>query len=304
MFGESDAMTSPMVDMTTFFVNGKRKRINLVAICINMFLPWFMFSGVFMMLSFSFHYEKPALMWCAVFACFCVVCIIASLGYKHRYLEGWNRTPMWFGFSTVTLSIAFILGLVCGQLNYSINTMPGYRIGNLNTYPNVDPSISSGQMLMDAGKMYFAEGSKLDFQKAMGFKNDDLYCVVPITSGDNKLESYDFWAVGINCCSGTGDFRCGEFNNPKARSGMRQVRDDERPFFRLAVQEAEAAFQIKSEHPLFFYWMQDPLQELEAQGDRGWRFFVLGIFCFFGVNTLAVFLAIVGFSKLGNYPTT
>lgn len=98
---------------------------------------------------------------------------------------------------------------------------PYYDIENLNTYPSINPAQEKGQQYMDAGRVYFADGTHLDKDFAHAFMNLDLYCVAPIVNGDDPLETYDFWAVGINCCSGVSpDFRCGEFNNPHARAGL------------------------------------------------------------------------------------
>ena len=148
--------------------------------------------------------------------------------------------------------------------------------------------------------MYFADGAKLDGTKAMGFKNLDLYCVAPIVNGNEVMSTYDFWAVGLNCCSGvSSDFRCGEFNSPHARAGLRLMRDDQRPFFRLAVQQATAAYHIKSTHPLFFYWLQDPVGEMTAYRDDGFKYYLLGIFTHFAFNLFCCTVAVVGFSRIG-----
>jgi len=39
--------------------SAKRRRINLVAICFNIFCPWMQFCTIFMMMSFTFHYQNP-----------------------------------------------------------------------------------------------------------------------------------------------------------------------------------------------------------------------------------------------------
>jgi len=160
---------------------------------------------------------------------------------------------------------------------------------------------------------FFAPGTRLDTSRSMGFKNLDLYCVAPIVPGDSStnssssssggsgvtLESYDFWAVGLNCCHNTADFRCGEFNNPNARAGLRLMRDDQRPFFRLAVQQAAAAHGLKANHPLFFHWTADPLGEMNGYRDAGFTYFLLGIFSHFAFNLFLTTAAVLGFSRIG-----
>ena len=48
-------------------------------------------------------------------------------------------------------------------------------------------------------------------------------------SGEAPLSTYDFWAVGVNCCGAAADFKCGEFSNPKAHAGLRLMSDEQRP---------------------------------------------------------------------------
>merc|ERR1719436_2231891 len=250
-------------------------------------------------MSFSFHYQRPAMTWFLVILGLVATAILAFMAYQTKQRE---REEMWYTFSTLALLVATITAAIFGDINFWFNMQPYYDIENLNTYPSVNPAREKGQQLMDAGRVYFADGAGLDLRKAMGFKNLDLYCVAPIVNGQEQLASYDFWAVGINCCSGvSSDFRCGEFNNPHARSGLRLMRDDQRPFYRLAVQQAEAAYNLKATHPLFFYWMQDPVAEMNSYRDDGFKYYLLGIFTHFAFNLFCVVCATVGFSKIGRY---
>jgi len=281
------------------FTPGKRRRINLVAICINIFVPWFTFAALYAAQSFSLHYQRPSMVWFLVILGFGCVAIAGFLAIRTKQRE---RDPMWYTFATLALLVAVVSAAVFGNMNFWYNMQPFYDIENLNEYPSVNPAREKGQQLMDAGRVYFADGTGIDMSKAMGFKNLDLYCVAPIVHGEEQLASYDFWAVGINCCSGvSSDFRCGEFNNPHARSGLRLMRDDQRPFFRLAVQQSEAAYNIKATHPLFFYWMQDPVAEMNSYRDDGFKYYLLGIFTHFAFNLFCVVCAVVGFSKIGRY---
>eukprot|EP00928_Gymnodinium_smaydae_P021670 TRINITY_DN18480_c3_g1_i1.p1 TRINITY_DN18480_c3_g1~~TRINITY_DN18480_c3_g1_i1.p1 ORF type:complete len:309 (-),score=49.95 TRINITY_DN18480_c3_g1_i1:100-1026(-) len=292
----------PGYAMKAPFARGQRKNVNLVAVLISLFGPWLLFTAMTSVLSFSIHYNSPGL--CSFVQWFCLV-VVGFAGYAaySAFRRGGigGGEPNWYIFLFASSLIAWVAALCAGSYNFAHNMQPYYDVMNLNVYPSVDPGSFKGQQLMDAGRIIFTPESKLDLQKSMGFRNLDVYCVAPVASSSGNMSVYDFWAVGINCCSGhTADFACGEFNNPMAHSGLRLMRDDLRPYFRLAVQQAEAAYNIKARHPVFLYWMQDPISEINAYQDAGFRSYLFGVFLFFSLQLFFVVMAVILFSRMSH----
>lgn len=274
----------------------KRRRLSIVSLCSALIVPWLLFCGIFATMSFSIHYASTRSAHGIVLLGYFLAIATLVLAYRARTR---NYDPMWYHFTAVDFFIAVTLGAILGDMNYHYYMKTYYDIENLNTYPSVNPLVEPGQQLMDVGRMYFSEGTHLDVKKTGVFKNTDVYCVTPITNGEDKLVTYDYWAVGMNCCSGeVGDYHCGEYDNPNARAGLRLMRDDQRPFFRMAIQQAEAAFNIKAQHPLLLFWLQDPIAEMNSYHEDGFRFYLLGILIYFMVNCFFVGSAAFGFSKL------
>jgi hypothetical protein len=248
-------------------------------------------------MAFSIHHVSSGLAHGIVFAGYGLVVLTFLLAHKVRLH---NEDPKWYHFAAVAFFVAITLGAILGDAIYHYYMKTYYDIENLNTYPSLNPAVEPGQQVMDVGRMYFTSGTHLDVKKTAAFKNNDVYCVTPIVWGNEELPSYDYWAVGMNCCSGEpGDYHCGEYDNPNANAGMRLMRDDQRPFFRLAVQQAEAAFKIKAQHPVLLFWLQDPIAEMNSYHEDGFRIYILGMLVYFFVNCFFVLLASIGFSKLG-----
>merc|ERR1719414_2271295 len=132
------------------------------------------------------------------------------------------------------LTAAVVLGWLFGDLTFWSYLHPSYEAEHLATYSNVDPSSENlwsgeavptrGRRFQDAGKIYFRHEAVVDVNRSASFKLHDLYCVAPIVNPKCQGScGMDFWAVGVNCCSESTGFRCGEYNNPKAKSGLRMT---------------------------------------------------------------------------------
>jgi hypothetical protein len=282
-----------------------RRKIDIFSVAAALFLPWALFCAVCAVMSFSLRYKQPVVARCIAGLLLLPVAVAGFFSVKEivgMFKERAGRTT-WAIFLFLAMLLAWTLGFQLGNYNYYLYMRPFYDIGGLNTYPQVDPSKFRGQQLMDAGRIVFTKDARLDVRRSMGFKNQDTYCVAPITVGNENvtfkvLPSYDFWAVGLNCCGDKGDFKCGEYNNPNAHAGLRLMRDDQRDFFRLAVQQAEAAFNIKSVHPVFVHFMQDPLAEALSYQEEGFRYYLMGMCLHFSLQLALVAVAVALFHRL------
>jgi len=260
---------------------------NSIAV-LDLVAPIAIFAVTMWLLSFNLHYSSPPVPWIMVFLLALVPVAFLALAFKARSVGA--HTSGWVYAGVMTL-LALLAGVVLGDMNYWFNSQPFYDIQTMNAYWAVDPSTSHGKQLMDAGRVYFKDTARVDVTKSMGFKNLDTYCVAPIVSAPNATV-IDFWAVGLNCCSSGATFTCGDVENPIVHAGLRAMRDEQRPFFRLAVNQAGAEYNISAPHPLFFYWMGNPSVEVVGYRDQANGLFVhacMGV-SVINVFTTAIFL--------------
>jgi len=270
-------------------------------VCLNLFLPWCMFGCMFAARSTQVRYFHPQV---SQLLCGLGLLVILYVAYRiwkvHKQLGIYPQfatTLFWSRFGLGLLGVAWVAGILFGDANFFLNMQPYFDILQLEVYPNVDPTKMNGQQVMDAGQVKFVAGTTVDTKYSMGFHDLEWYCVAPIVHGGVSNTSHDFWAVGTNCCKGPSTqptkFSCGEYDNPAALSGLRLMKDEQRPFFRLAVQQAEAKYGIKSLQPLFFYFMEKPQEELAAYVEGGFKYAITGFFACVLVNVACLMLAVI-----------
>lgn len=285
-----------------------RRRLNLISICLSLFVPWLIFCCMSAIFSFRLFYVKPAVSWAIAVCAFLFVAFLGvkAFGAVYSYMRGHDSfyEPTWYVFLFFTSCFAWAIGLYLGIHNYYDHMQSYYGVSSLGNYRDVDPAKMRGQQLMDAGRVLFKNGSYIDLTKSMSFRNNDLYCVAPIVNADHNLhgsEAYDFWAVGLNCCCGDtlrdAKFQCDDYDNKKAYAGLRLMNDDQRPFFRLAVQQAVGTYGIKSNHPLFFHWVLDPVASASSWNWEGHRQFMIGAYAHFIFQLVCVCIATWVFSS-------
>merc|ERR1719329_2098285 len=100
--------------------------MNLVAICFNIFLPWFVFSAIYAVLSFSFHYQHPTAAWCVFGAGVVAVFISFAMWYRAKRKD---KELTWYIFSTLALLLAVVLaGVIDDKLAMGFKNLDVYCV--------------------------------------------------------------------------------------------------------------------------------------------------------------------------------
>jgi len=207
-----------------------------------------------------------------------------------RYLQSFA----WWGTLSALSTVAFIAALSVGD-TLAKDMSSYYDIVTLSKYDNLNPARTQGKQRLDAGRVIFTQGSRLNLPDAMSYKHaGTTYCVAPIVAAVSEPlpATFDFWAVGKDCCSddgkGTKDFHCGAAHDHTARGGIRVMDEDKVEKYRKAVQQAEETHRIQSVHPLFFEWVANPIGDIFSTKEQTFQQYCTDILVFAAAMTIIV----------------
>jgi hypothetical protein len=297
---ESPIMKGSRKKPASLFAPGLRMRMNVVPIFLNIFIPWGIFVYCYGLTSSYIMYMSPVLAWMGVLVV--AVLWLASV-YSAYYARRYNPDPTWFTVTSLLVLIMAIWGVIGGLGNFANFESPYYNIQDMRTATGIDPSLISSEDVMDAGIIHFTPGTQLADQKTWHFHLESTYCVAPIISNTSIVplrQTYDFWAVGKDCCSlQASDFRCGSWASIQAHKGLRTLNVDDLTYYHLAVQQAEALYGIMAPHPIFFDWSVDPVAETNSWHQQSFKNYAVMAFTAFVTCAFIVTMATCSFAWLG-----
>lgn len=222
-----------------------------------------------------FRFEIPVYIGLAVII---AVLLGPQIVTNIRMLRNKNDRTM-RGWLLGMTALSCVFGFYAGQFVNREYKHPYYEYQQLRVYKGIDTKSESGARYTDAGIVYFKGGTGIKRNRNACLKNDNAYCVAPIVQCSDtgvcpELEegrSFDYWAVGKDCCGcPNGEFRCGEWDNPLVRGGLRLLNEEQDGlYYRLAVKQWEGMYGKTAKHPLFFDWTLRPAKEAGGLGTQG-----------------------------------
>lgn len=274
----------------------EKKPANVVpaAVLTCLVVPLLFFVINYYVMSFSPRYASSFAAYAVAAILLLVSLGIGAMAFKATNTNGKGGDPLWLGLMSLLCLVGWVWSVLYASSNFFDFMQPYYDLQQLNVYEGINPSTMVGNQFMDFGILGFVPTATVNRSLSMAFKNGHTYCAAPLVVNHTAPISYDFWAVGIDCCSSQYDYNCGQLG---AHSGLRVARDSLRSFYQLTVKQAAATHDIPVNNPVFFEMVNDPSVQINGFQDEGVKSFLSASFCFLCMEAIVVFLAAFAFSK-------
>jgi hypothetical protein len=206
----------------------------------------------------------------------CALQVMGAFMLASELVERSHPTAPWLmvlGASVTTVALAV------GTVNYHAFYAPYLDASSGREYKGLRAT-DKASTHSDGGIIDFGSDALLDGMRSFGrTSHGRTYCVVPVTdtsrSGEDKVPTIQFWAVGMDCCGTMGTFSCGSAGDPGPKSGVVLHASDDmvtssilRPHshqdeFYRAVESAVVLHELKAaQPPLLMIWSSDPQKML------------------------------------------
>mmetsp|Transcript_71293 Transcript_71293/g.149035 ORF Transcript_71293/g.149035 Transcript_71293/m.149035 type:complete len:357 (+) Transcript_71293:88-1158(+) len=268
-----------------------RLRLNSLAVFVGWIVPCAIFSGMMIIASFPIWKEHKVE---AAFVEICCFFVWVALAAK-AYITWWRHTSYmaWYLFLSVSCLAAWAVGLAMGSSNYATNMAPHYDLTSKGIAEDVVPGKYPTSRYLDSSRFVFQDGTRIAEELSLGYKDGDTYCVAPVVSnstGALKAKTFDYFAVGINCCQPLppAKFWCGkaDLTDPSAHSALRWTGSQD--MFALAIQQAEAEYGYAAHDAVLLTWTKDAVGEVEGLREKGLRFLLKWSLRFAGVQAVVI----------------
>eukprot|EP00930_Biecheleria_cincta_P090791 TRINITY_DN80259_c0_g1_i1.p1 TRINITY_DN80259_c0_g1~~TRINITY_DN80259_c0_g1_i1.p1 ORF type:complete len:347 (-),score=59.83 TRINITY_DN80259_c0_g1_i1:25-1017(-) len=287
------------------------RKISLFPLLGLILLPWLLFLATYSAMVCNWHYQAPLLVYLVIAAgaflvfCFFCFCVVEREQQRKAAEAGGKRELSQVYILTACMFLAWLAALVVGSSHYETYTKAWFDMTRLSNYKGVDPIMARGEQLMDAGTIEFARGTKIMINMSMGFQDGTLYCVAPISSGPDPPVTYDFWAIGTDCCKASqAGFTCGpdRHHMHDNMAGRRLMDTGVASKYKMAIKQAQAAYGITAAYPIFLKMtrsdsLSDP-DELRSRGQSSFIKWVTGYLVFQLVLALITFYIIAKLRRL------
>jgi hypothetical protein len=270
----------------------EKQKVTIAMLLSCLVQPMLVFLITFYAMSFSIRYSSSIIAYVVVALMLLATLRIGSMANQEKK----RADSLWLGLIFLLSLVGWFWAALRGNTNFNVYMQPFYQLQQLNVYQSVDPSTSRGNQYMDYGILEFVPTASVDKNFAMAFKNGRTYCAAPVTVAGSSPESYDFWAVGSNCCTSKNDFNC--VPETGALSGLRELRDSDRSFYELVVKQAAATYGITVNYPAFFEMVSTPSNQIEEFQVGGYRTLISDAFSFLCIEVAGIVLGVFTFTKL------